>query len=55
MAVRQSIVRASINLGQASVCNSRVGLKNGLGGLDGLSLGLGLGSRLVEGSRVGGG
>lgn len=53
LSIRQSIVCAGINLGQASVGNGRISL-NGFGGLDRLSLGLGLGSRLVEGSRVGG-
>lgn len=54
VSVRQSIVCASIDLSQASIGDGWVGLE-GLGGLDGLSLGLGLGCRLVEGSRVGGG
>lgn len=53
VSVRQSIICASIDLSQASVGNGRVSL-NGFGSLDGLSLSLGLGSRLVEGSRVGG-
>lgn len=59
VSVGKSIVCASINLSQASVGNGRVGLNgvglNGVGGLSGFSgLSLGLGSRLVEGSRVGG-
>lgn len=51
--VRQSIVCASIDLGQASVGNGGISL-NGFGGLGGLGLGLSLGGRLVEWGRVGG-